>query len=65
MNEEQRIAYMNGQIACAQIEAMGMSAENAYWISIGQSPAYRMEDFENVINKYGIHNNAVLDFFRR
>ena len=65
MNEEQRIVYMNGQIACAQIEAMGMAAENAYWISIGQSPAYRMEDFENVINKYGIHHNSMLDFFRR
>ena len=65
MNDEQRIAFMQGQIACAQIEAMGMAAENAYWQSMGQSPAYRMEDFEAVINKYGIHSNSIMDWFRR
>jgi hypothetical protein len=64
MNDEQKIAYVNGQIACAQIEAMGMVADNAYWQSLGQAPAYTLTHFQDLIYKYGIHNNAIIEFFR-
>lgn len=59
---EGRAAFINSQVACAQIEAAGMVAENTRRASLGQSNAYGEDDFERLIHKYGIHHNAVVTF---
>ena len=61
---EKRVAYVNTQVACAQIEAMGMVAENQFRKDNGLSVAYKDEDFNSLINKYGIHHNAVIKYLR-
>jgi len=65
MDEQQRLAYINGQIACAQIEAMGMNAENQRAALKGQEPPYGKEAFDGLINTYGIHHNAVISYLMR
>ncbi len=60
MTPEQQAAYVNSQVACALIEAQGMVAENMQRAALGQSMAYVEDDFAAIINKYGIHHNAVL-----
>ena len=54
------VAYVHSQIACAMIEAMGMVADNQQRVSVGESPAWVLAHFLAVIEKYGIHHNAVL-----
>jgi hypothetical protein len=63
MTEEQNAAYVFSQSACALIEAMGMVAENAHRQQCGNSIAYGEEAFNALINKYGIHHNAVVTAF--
>jgi hypothetical protein len=53
-------AYVNAMVACAMIEAMGMQAENSQRSHLGLSMAYDDKAFNDVIEKYGIHHNAVL-----
>lgn len=68
MNEDllARIAYINAQVTCATITAMGMAAENEQRKLCGESMAYVADDFINLIDKYGIgHNSIVDDLFRR
>ncbi len=60
MNEEQRIAYLNSQIACALIEMNGMVAENQWRASNGNSPCYGEEQFQKLIDKYGLGHNDVM-----
>jgi len=59
MTPEQKAAFVNSQVACALIEAMGMKAENQQRTHLGQSIAYGEEAFAALIEKYGIHHNAV------
>ena len=60
MTPEENIVYINSQIACALIEALGMQAENDQRKVLGSSMAYIYEDFEKLPNRYGIHHNAVV-----
>ena len=60
MSDEQNAAYVNAQVACAMIEAMGMQAENQQRAHRGESIAYAEDHFNALITKYGIHHNAVL-----
>ena len=62
MDREQRIAYINAMTVAAQIECAGMVAENDQRKVSGKSPAYVDMDFDRVINKYGIHHNAVISY---
>src|SRR5260221_14051776 len=64
MDDIQKAAYIIAMSACAQAEAMGMLAENQFCASENRPPTYRFYDFEALSNKYGIHHNAVLTFFR-
>ncbi len=64
MDASERIAYINAMVVCAQIEAEGMKAENQYRVSGGESIAYGKEQFDSLIEKYGIHHNAVLGYLR-
>ena len=61
---EQRSAYIISQVACAMIEAMGMKAQNERRNWVRESPEYIFDDFENLINKYGISHNAVIGYLR-
>lgn len=64
MDEGQKTAYMNAQVACAMIEMQGMVAENLRrQIEMSDSPLYVEADFARLINKYGIHHNAVITWF--
>ena len=61
---EQRAAYINAQVACAMIEAMGMKAQNTYRKHIGEAPEYILKDFENLISEYGIDHNTTIGYMR-
>jgi len=56
MDKEQRIAFINSQVTCAMIQAMGMQAENKQREISQDSPAYVMDDFERLITDYDIGN---------
>src|SRR5574340_415181 len=51
-------AYVNAMTACSTIEAMGMVAENEFRTRNQIFPLYTKEDFDKLIEKYGIHHNA-------
>ena len=63
MNEMQQAAYIMAQAACAQIEALGMTATNDHLLATGLSPKYSETDFNALLEKYGIHHNTVIAFF--
>lgn len=70
MTPEQAAAFVIAQAACAtaEIEAMkrgNMDAEHAR-LKTGapEFPPYGADDFRAVIEKYGIHYNAVLSTFQ-
>lgn len=64
MTPEQKAAYIQSQSVAAMAEVMGMQAENQQRELLGHSMAYTHEDFVAVIERYGIHHNAVISFFR-
>ncbi len=57
---EATATYVNSQVACAMIEAMGMQAENMQRDALGNSMAYDEDAFMRLLEKYGIHHNAVV-----
>ena len=63
MDREEKLIYINGMIACAQIECAGMVAENEQRKAVGASMAYTEEAFSKLINKYGIHHNSIISYF--
>lgn len=67
MNERlaKDLCYLGAMTTCAAIEAAGMEAENMQRHALGQSMAYVHADFMAVIDKYGIHHNAILSTFQR
>ena len=64
MTLEQKAAFINAQVACAMIEAMGMQAENQHRQNCGNAVAYGDEAFASLIDKYSIHHNAVVEWMR-
>jgi len=59
MTPEQQAAYVGAQTACALIELEGMKAENAHALANGMRQPYTITDFNALIERYGIHHNAV------
>ena len=58
---EKRIAFLNSQVACALIEAQGMTAQNEEAKLNGSTQIpYLKYDFEQLIIKYGIGHNDVI-----
>ncbi len=53
-------AYIFAQSACALIEMESMKVANRERRDRGESIAYTEDAFVNLINKYGIHHNAIL-----
>lgn len=71
MTREQQAAYITAQAACASAEVAAMQAENTAAAAMNANAPldrrlplpWKGDDFFGVINKYGIHHNAVLSFF--
>ena len=63
MTPEQQAAYINAMAACATAEIAAMEAENKIREAQGDSPAYGSDAFVGLIEKYGIHHNAIFSFF--
>ena len=59
---EKRIAFLNSQIACALIEAQGMTAQNeeAKLRDGGRQLPYLAHNFIELIERYRIGHNDVL-----
>lgn len=57
-------AYLNSQIACAMIEAMGMQESNRRSERNGVNGIYFKGDFDNLLDKYGLHHNSVITFLQ-
>lgn len=60
MTEEQRIAYVQAMVCCANIEALGMAAANGHCLMFNEDLPYKREDFLALLDKYGIHHNQVM-----
>ena len=63
MTEEQSAAYIFSQAVCALAEIEGMKALNMYRASRDETIAYDDKCFFDVIDKYCIHHNCVLNTF--
>ncbi len=63
MTREEKVAYVNAQVACALIEMEGMKADNMQRKAVGDSMAYNHADFLEVIERYSIHHNGVIGEF--
>jgi hypothetical protein len=57
-----KVAFLNSQVACAMIEAMGMQAENEIRKVRGEYPCYFESDFQSLLTKYHIGHNDVITF---
>ncbi len=64
MDPNERVAYIQSQVACAMIEALGMQAENQQRLHQGAAMAYVEKDFLALIDKYALGCNSVIAFFR-
>jgi hypothetical protein len=63
MTPEQKAAYAISMAACATIEAIGMLADNKEAEATKRQLPYLSYDFSALIEKYGIHHNALLTMF--
>ncbi len=63
MTDEQKAAYVQGQVLCARLELEGMVATNRMREMLGQALAYTGEEFMAVMEKYVISHNAVIGLF--
>jgi hypothetical protein len=60
----QQAAFLQSQVACATIEAMGMAAQNSMCMKAGEPPWFGKHEFDSLIDKYGIGHNAALTTLR-
>lgn len=63
MTSKEKIAYLNAQTMAATIELEAMLAENDHRQMMRLAPAYMEHHFLNLIEKYGLHSNAILKLF--
>lgn len=64
MSKEEKLAYINAMVTCANIEALGMAAANGHCLLFNEDLPYQRQDFLDLITKYGIHHNQVLEYLR-
>jgi len=55
-----QVAYVMAQTVAASARIEAMKAANAERADHGHAPAYNEEAFEEVINEFGLHHNAVM-----
>ena len=65
MTPEQQAAYIFSQSVSALIEAMGMLSDNLDRARKGESPGWNNDEFNYLIDKYGISHNAVTGLYRQ
>ena len=63
MTPEQKAAYVIAMSAAAMIEAMGMRALNEARADHGYAQAYNEDAFSSLIEKYGLHPDALMHTF--
>ena len=61
LTKSEAVAYVHAMVACAQAEIAGMQAYNAQFPN---DQPYSHAEFVAVIEKYGIHHNAVIGLFQ-
>ena len=61
---EARVAFVNSQAAAMLAELEGMKAENVYRERRGESQAYAEQAFFDLIDKYQLGHNSVLNILR-
>jgi len=59
-----KLAYINSQIACAMIEMEGMKIQNMMDMKDDWIPTYMKQDFDKLMEKYGLHHNAILTYLQ-
>lgn len=64
MTPEQKAAYINSQIVCAQARIEGMKAFNHERAESGLALAYDEAAFDAIPDEFGISHNAVCAFFQ-
>ena len=62
MSDEMKVAYINAQIVCAQIDLAAMQALNAERLANGHTIAYDEAAFLALHDKYCIGHNAVIGY---
>jgi hypothetical protein len=62
MNSEQRVAFINAQVACMLVDLAGMQAENAVRADQGLAPAYDEAAFTALRERYALGHNDVITF---
>lgn len=65
MTDEQKAAYINSQVMCASIEVAAMAADNMTALVLKEVPKFGHDDFEALIEKYGLEHNNVVGFFHQ
>lgn len=65
MNRDETVAYINSQVACANIEAMGMHADNQKAKIHEEHPYWYFADFQTIPDKYQITQGHVVDLIRK
>lgn len=64
MHQEEKPAYIMAMAVCAMAEIAGMQAENQSRAQSGLPLIYGKAAFDDVIERHGIHHNAVLTLLR-
>lgn len=63
MTDEQKASFINSQVTCALIKAMGMKTANDLAIDTHAYPPYQEFEFGDLIQEYAIGHNDVINFF--
>lgn len=63
MTPEQKAAYAISMAAQAMIEAIAMQTANQCAVMLNTGPPYMDYDFTALIEKHGIHHNALIALF--
>ncbi len=64
MTREEKVAYINSQIACMLAEMEGMKAANAHCAVFNETPVHSEQDFLDLPVRYGVTHNQVLGYLR-
>lgn len=64
MTPEQKAAHVIAQAACLNAHVAAMEIANNMCFMKSSEPIYKEQDFMDLINRYGVHHNAVVTFFR-
>jgi hypothetical protein len=64
MTDDERVAYLRAQTAAALIEMEAMKAANWMREMQGHTIAYGEDEFLALLDKYDLHHNSVISFFR-